>query len=71
MTTTNSRPKRFCPRCDSGRILKSFSRGTIEQLLLRIADVQLYRCCDCDKRFFGHPSHRIPMNGGLTRGVSH
>ena len=66
MNTHSQRTKRFCPRCDSGRILKSFSRGTIEQLLLRLVDVQLYRCCDCDKRFFGHPSRRLPVTGSIS-----
>jgi hypothetical protein len=66
MNTNGTRTKRFCPRCDSGRILKSFSRGTIEQLLLRLVDIQLYRCCDCDKRFFGHPSRRLPVGGSFS-----
>ena len=64
-------PKRFCPCCGSDQILKSRFRGTIERLLLRVVRLQAYRCCDCDKRFYGHSRRKHSVDGTLSRDTPH
>jgi hypothetical protein len=45
--------KRSCPRCRSKQVAKSHIRGAIEEQILRAFRLSAYRCCDCDKRFYG------------------
>jgi ribosomal protein S27AE len=59
--------KRICPRCGSGQIMKSHMRGTIERFMHFPVRLQAYRCCDCDKRFYGHPGRKVSVGGTLSR----
>jgi hypothetical protein len=45
--------KRPCPYCRSLEIARSQRRGPIEKYLLRAMRVRVYRCDDCNSRFYG------------------
>ena len=45
--------KRPCPYCRSVEIARSHRRGPIEKYLLRAIHVRVYRCDDCNSRFYG------------------
>jgi hypothetical protein len=45
--------KRLCPYCRSVEITRSHRRGAIEKYLLRAINVRVYRCDDCNSRFYG------------------
>jgi DNA-directed RNA polymerase subunit RPC12/RpoP len=45
--------RRRCPYCRSVEISRSHRRGPIEKYLLRAIDVRVYRCDDCNSRFYG------------------
>jgi hypothetical protein len=45
--------KRLCPYCQSAEIARSHRRGPIEKYLLRAIHVRVYRCDDCNSRFYG------------------
>jgi hypothetical protein len=41
-----------CPYCRSVEIARSHRRGPIEKYLLRAIHVRVYRCYDCNARFY-------------------
>jgi DNA-directed RNA polymerase subunit RPC12/RpoP len=43
----------LCPYCSSVEIARSHRRGPIEKYLLRAINVRVYRCDDCNSRFYG------------------
>jgi hypothetical protein len=45
--------RRLCPYCRSVEITRSHRRGPIEKYLLRAIHVRVYRCDDCNSRFYG------------------
>lgn len=45
--------RRLCPYCRSVEIARSHRRGPIEKYLLRAIRVRVYRCDDCNSRFYG------------------
>jgi len=59
-----SRPR--CPYCRSMETSRSHRRGPVEKYLLRAIHVRVYRCDDCNSRFyaFSHdaaaPSRKRP-----------
>jgi hypothetical protein len=59
-----------CPRCCSTRILKSRFRGTVVQLLLRVLGVHLYRCCDCESRFYRRVGREVSVENNLPSGIT-
>jgi hypothetical protein len=54
--------KRLCPYCRSVEITRSHRRGPIERYLLRAIRVRVYRCDDCNARFYGfaHSEAALP-----------
>jgi len=44
--------KRPCPYCRSRETARSHGRGPIEKYLLRAIHVRVYRCHDCNSRFY-------------------
>ena len=44
--------RRLCPYCRSVEIARSHRRGPIEKYLLRAIHVRVYRCDDCNSRFY-------------------
>ena len=44
--------RRLCPYCRSVEIARSHRRGPIEKYLLRAIRVRVYRCDDCNSRFY-------------------
>jgi hypothetical protein len=44
--------KRLCPYCRSVATARSHRRGLIEKYLLRAIHARVYRCEDCDARFY-------------------
>jgi hypothetical protein len=44
--------RRLCPYCQSVETARSHRRGPIEKYLLRAIRVRVYRCDDCDTRFY-------------------
>jgi hypothetical protein len=44
--------RRLCPYCRSVETARSHRRGPIEKYLLRAIHVRVYRCDDCDARFY-------------------
>jgi hypothetical protein len=56
--------ERACPGCRSNQVAKSHVRGAIEDQILRAFRLSVYRCCDCDKRFYGRrATPRSPRPG--------
>jgi hypothetical protein len=53
---------RLCPYCQSVEIARSHRRGSIEKYLLRAIHVRVYRCDDCNSRFYGfsHSEEAVP-----------
>jgi DNA-directed RNA polymerase subunit RPC12/RpoP len=45
--------RRLCPYCSSVEIAPSHRRGPIEKYLLRAIHARVYRCADCNSRFYG------------------
>jgi ribosomal protein L37AE/L43A len=45
--------RRLCPYCRSVEVARSHRRGPIEKYLLRAIHVRVYRCDDCNSRFYG------------------
>jgi hypothetical protein len=45
--------RRLCPFCRSVEITRSHRRGPIEKYILRAIRVRVYRCDDCNSRFYG------------------
>ena len=45
--------RRLCPYCRSVEVTRSHRRGPIEKYLLRAIHVRVYRCDDCNSRFYG------------------
>jgi hypothetical protein len=45
--------RRLRPYCSSVEIARSHRRGPIEKYLLRAIRVRVYRCDDCNSRFYG------------------
>jgi hypothetical protein len=45
--------RRLCPYCRSVEVTRSHRRGPIEKYLLRAIRVRVYRCDDCNSRFYG------------------
>jgi hypothetical protein len=43
---------RLCPYCRSVETARSHRRGPIEKYLLRAIRVRVYRCDDCNSRFY-------------------
>jgi hypothetical protein len=54
--------RRLCPYCRSVEIARSHRRGPIEKYLLRAIRVRVYRCDDCNSRFYGfsHSEAAVP-----------
>lgn len=54
--------RRLCPYCQSVEITRSHRRGPIEKYLLRAIRVRVYRCDDCNSRFYGfsHSEAALP-----------
>jgi len=44
--------KRLCPYCRSVEITRSHRRGPIEKYLFRVIHLRVYRCDDCNARFY-------------------
>jgi DNA-directed RNA polymerase subunit RPC12/RpoP len=44
--------RRLCPYCRSRETARSHRRGPIEKYLLRAIRVRVYRCDDCNSRFY-------------------
>lgn len=44
--------RRLCPYCRSVEVTRSHRRGPIEKYLLRAIRVRVYRCDDCNSRFY-------------------
>jgi hypothetical protein len=44
--------RRLCPYCRSMETARSHRRGPFEKYLLRAIHVRVYRCDDCDSRFY-------------------
>jgi hypothetical protein len=44
--------RRLCPYCRSAETARSHRRGPIEKYLLRAIHVRVYRCDDCNSRFY-------------------
>jgi hypothetical protein len=53
---------RECPRCHSDDVKRS-RRRLIERALLPLMRAQVYRCCDCKKRFWVGDQLRLVMLG--------
>jgi hypothetical protein len=53
--------KRLCPYCRSVEITRSHRRGPIEKYLLRAIHVRVYRCDDCNSRFYGFSRSEAPV----------
>jgi hypothetical protein len=49
---TLSGAKRLCPYCRSDYVGRSHRRGPVERYLLRVIGVGVYRCENCDGRFY-------------------
>jgi hypothetical protein len=54
----------LCPYCRSVETSRSHRRGPIEKYLLRAIHVRVYRCDDCNARFyaFARPDAAMPTN---------
>jgi hypothetical protein len=54
--------RRSCPHCRSVEVTRSHRRGPIEKYLLRAIHVRVYRCDDCNSRFYGfsHSEAAVP-----------
>jgi hypothetical protein len=44
--------RRLCPYCRSVEITRSHRRGPIEKYLFPVIHVRVYRCDDCNARFY-------------------
>jgi hypothetical protein len=44
--------RRLCPHCRSVEIARLHRRGPIEKYLFRVLHVRVYRCDDCNARFY-------------------
>jgi uncharacterized protein with PIN domain len=53
--------RRLCPYCRSVEIARSHRRGPIEKYLLRAIHVRVYRCDDCNSRFYGFSHYEVAV----------
>jgi len=47
--------KHACPKCQSKAISRAPHEDVLERLILMLRRKQVYRCLDCDKRFYDRP----------------
>jgi len=47
--------KHVCPKCQSKAISRTPHEDVLERLILMLRRKQVYRCLDCDKRFYDRP----------------
>ena len=47
--------KHVCPKCQSKAISRTPHEDFLERLILIVRRKQVYRCLDCDKRFYDRP----------------
>jgi hypothetical protein len=53
--------RRLCPYCRSVEITRSHRRGPIEKYFLRAINVRVYRCDDCNSRFYAFARSEAPV----------
>ena len=53
--------RRSCPYCRSVEITRSHRRGPMEKYFLRAIHVRVYRCDDCNSRFYGFARSEAPV----------
>jgi ribosomal protein L37AE/L43A len=47
--------KHVCPKCQSKAVSRAPHEDVLERLILMLRRKQVYRCLDCDKRFYDRP----------------
>jgi DNA-directed RNA polymerase subunit RPC12/RpoP len=47
--------KHVCPKCQSKAISRAPHEDVLERLILMLRRKHVYRCLDCDKRFYDRP----------------